>query len=107
MVVRQIAGVLARRIVCRVRPGDKIASGEVQQQFEFAVDQLDPSIGFDQGRPVRKRLEEGPELRVVDESRAQAAVRKTGDVVGIEFHHTASSARRRARRRVLRRAVST
>lgn len=26
--VRQIAGVLARRIVCRVRPGDKLAAGE-------------------------------------------------------------------------------
>ena len=28
VVVRQIAGVLARRIVCRVLPGDKLASGE-------------------------------------------------------------------------------
>jgi phosphatidylserine decarboxylase len=28
VVVRQIAGVLARRIVCRVRPGDKLALGE-------------------------------------------------------------------------------
>jgi phosphatidylserine decarboxylase len=28
VVVRQIAGVLARRIVCRVRPGDKLGSGE-------------------------------------------------------------------------------
>jgi phosphatidylserine decarboxylase len=28
VVVRQIAGVLARRIVCRVQPGDKLASGE-------------------------------------------------------------------------------
>lgn len=28
VVVRQIAGVLARRIVCRVRPGDKVAAGE-------------------------------------------------------------------------------
>jgi phosphatidylserine decarboxylase len=28
VVVRQIAGVLARRVVCRVRPGDKLASGE-------------------------------------------------------------------------------
>jgi len=28
VVVRQIAGVLARRIVCRVRPGDKLAAGE-------------------------------------------------------------------------------
>lgn len=28
IVVRQIAGVLARRIVCRVRPGDKLALGE-------------------------------------------------------------------------------
>ena len=26
--VRQIAGVLARRIVCRVRPGDKLQAGE-------------------------------------------------------------------------------
>ncbi|MBI2461323.1 MAG: phosphatidylserine decarboxylase [Candidatus Rokubacteria bacterium] len=28
VVVRQIAGVLARRIVCRLRPGDKVAAGE-------------------------------------------------------------------------------
>ena len=28
MSVRQIAGVLARRIVCRVRPGDKLQAGE-------------------------------------------------------------------------------
>jgi phosphatidylserine decarboxylase len=28
VVVRQIAGVLARRIVCRVRPGDRLALGE-------------------------------------------------------------------------------
>ena len=28
VVVRQIAGVLARRIVCRVQPGDRLASGE-------------------------------------------------------------------------------
>ena len=28
MAVRQIAGVLARRIVCRVRPGDKLQAGE-------------------------------------------------------------------------------
>jgi phosphatidylserine decarboxylase len=28
VVVRQIAGVLARRIVCRVRPGDKLATAE-------------------------------------------------------------------------------
>jgi phosphatidylserine decarboxylase len=28
VVVRQIAGVLARRIVCRLRPGDKLAAGE-------------------------------------------------------------------------------
>jgi phosphatidylserine decarboxylase len=26
--VRQVAGVVARRIVCRVRPGDKLAAGE-------------------------------------------------------------------------------
>jgi phosphatidylserine decarboxylase len=28
IVVSQIAGVLARRIVCRVRPGDKLGAGE-------------------------------------------------------------------------------
>ncbi|HZS31873.1 MAG TPA: phosphatidylserine decarboxylase family protein [Methylomirabilota bacterium] len=28
VVVRQIAGVLARRIVCRVRPGDKLVAGQ-------------------------------------------------------------------------------
>ena len=35
VVVRQIAGVLARRIVCRVRPGDKLASGERFGMIKF------------------------------------------------------------------------
>jgi phosphatidylserine decarboxylase len=28
VVVRQIAGTLARRVVCRLRPGDRVAAGE-------------------------------------------------------------------------------
>jgi phosphatidylserine decarboxylase len=35
VIVRQIAGVLARRIVCRVRPGDKLASGERFGMIKF------------------------------------------------------------------------
>ena len=33
--VRQIAGVLARRIVCRVRPGDKLEAGERYGMIRF------------------------------------------------------------------------
>jgi len=35
VVVRQIAGVLARRIVCRVRPGDKLERGERFGMIKF------------------------------------------------------------------------
>lgn len=35
VVVRQIAGVLARRIVCRVRAGDKLAAGERFGMIKF------------------------------------------------------------------------
>ena len=35
VVVRQIAGVLARRIVCRVQPGDKLAAGERFGMIKF------------------------------------------------------------------------
>lgn len=35
VVVRQIAGVLARRIVCRVRPGDKLMRGERFGMIKF------------------------------------------------------------------------
>ncbi len=35
VVVRQIAGVLARRIVCRVRPGDKLSTGERFGMIKF------------------------------------------------------------------------
>jgi len=35
VVVRQIAGVLARRIVCRVRPGDKLGAGERFGMIKF------------------------------------------------------------------------
>ena len=35
VVMRQIAGVLARRIVCRVRPGDKLVAGERFGMIKF------------------------------------------------------------------------
>ena len=35
VLVRQIAGVLARRIVCRVRPGEKLALGERFGMIKF------------------------------------------------------------------------
>jgi phosphatidylserine decarboxylase len=35
VVVRQIAGILARRIVCRVRPGDKLTRGERFGMIKF------------------------------------------------------------------------
>jgi phosphatidylserine decarboxylase len=35
VVVRQVAGVLARRIVCRVRPGDELAAGERFGMIKF------------------------------------------------------------------------
>ncbi len=35
VVVRQIAGVLARRIVCRARPGDKLGAGERFGMIKF------------------------------------------------------------------------
>jgi phosphatidylserine decarboxylase len=35
VVMRQIAGVLARRIVCRVRPGDRLAAGERFGMIKF------------------------------------------------------------------------
>jgi phosphatidylserine decarboxylase len=35
VVMRQIAGVLARRVVCRVRPGDKLTAGERFGMIKF------------------------------------------------------------------------
>ena len=58
VVVRQIAGVLARRIVCRVRPGDKLASGERFGLIKFGsrTDLIVPAS-------VRLRVKPGDRVR--------------------------------------------
>jgi phosphatidylserine decarboxylase len=58
VVVRQIAGVLARRIVCRVRPGDKLAPGERFGLIKFGsrTDLIVPAS-------VRLRVKAGDRVR--------------------------------------------
>lgn len=58
VVVRQIAGVLARRIVCRVRPGDKLALGERFGLIKFGsrTDLIVPAS-------VRLRVKAGDRVR--------------------------------------------
>ena len=58
VVVRQIAGVLARRIVCRVRPGDKLAQGERFGMIKFGsrTDLVMPAT-------VRLRVKTGDRVR--------------------------------------------
>lgn len=58
VVVRQIAGVLARRIVCRVRPGDKLAAGERFGLIKFGsrTDLIVPAA-------VRLRVRQGDRVR--------------------------------------------
>jgi phosphatidylserine decarboxylase len=58
VVVRQIAGVLARRIVCRVRPGDKLALGERFGMIKFGsrTDLILPAS-------VRLRVKAGDRVR--------------------------------------------
>lgn len=58
VVVRQIAGVLARRIVCRVRPGAKLALGERFGLIKFGsrTDLVVPAA-------VRLRVEAGQHVR--------------------------------------------
>jgi phosphatidylserine decarboxylase len=58
VVVRQIAGVLARRIVCRVRPGDKLAAGERFGLIKFGsrTDLIVPAS-------VRLRVKAGDRVR--------------------------------------------
>jgi phosphatidylserine decarboxylase len=58
VVVRQIAGVLARRIVCRVRPGDKLATGERFGLIKFGsrTDLIVPAS-------VRLRVKPGDRVR--------------------------------------------
>jgi len=58
VVVRQIAGVLARRIVCRVRPGDKLAQGERFGMIKFGsrTDLVMPAT-------VRLRVKRGDRVR--------------------------------------------
>jgi phosphatidylserine decarboxylase len=58
VVVRQIAGVLARRIVCRVRPGDKLGAGERFGLIKFGsrTDLVVPAA-------VRLRVRKGDRVR--------------------------------------------
>jgi phosphatidylserine decarboxylase len=58
VVVRQIAGVLARRIVCRIRTGDKLASGERFGLIKFGsrTDLIVPTS-------VRLRVKPGDRVR--------------------------------------------
>ena len=58
VVVRQIAGVLARRIVCRVKPGDKLAAGERFGLIKFGsrTDLVVPAA-------VRLRVQKGDRVR--------------------------------------------
>jgi phosphatidylserine decarboxylase len=58
VVVRQIAGALARRIVCRVKPGDKLASGERFGLIKFGsrTDLIVPAA-------VRLRVKPGDRVR--------------------------------------------
>ncbi len=90
VVVRQIAGVLARRIVCRVRPGDKLASGRALRpdQVRVAHGPDRPGVGAasgeggrsrpggrdrDGGAPVRRRPSAAPAAALVGAARAAAA----------------------------------
>jgi phosphatidylserine decarboxylase len=58
IVVSQIAGVLARRIVCRVRPGDKLSAGERFGLIKFGsrTDLVMPAA-------VRLRVRKGDRVR--------------------------------------------
>jgi phosphatidylserine decarboxylase len=58
VVVRQIAGVLARRIVCRVRPGEKLERGERFGLIKFGsrTDLIVPAS-------VRLRVKPGDRVR--------------------------------------------
>jgi phosphatidylserine decarboxylase len=58
VVVRQIAGVLARRIVCWIRPGDKLAAGERFGLIKFGsrTDLIVPAS-------VRLRVKTGDQVR--------------------------------------------
>jgi phosphatidylserine decarboxylase len=58
IVVSQIAGVLARRIVCRVRPGDKLSAGERFGLIKFGsrTDLVVPAA-------VRLRVQKGDRVR--------------------------------------------
>jgi phosphatidylserine decarboxylase len=56
--VRQIAGVLARRIVCRARPGDKLAAGE-----RFGMIRFGSRTELVIPRGTRLRVREGDRVR--------------------------------------------
>lgn len=58
VVVRQIAGVLARRIVCRVRPGDKLAAGE-----RFGLIKFGSRTDLVMPASVRLRVRKGDRVR--------------------------------------------
>jgi phosphatidylserine decarboxylase len=56
--VRQIAGVLARRIVCRVRPGDKLQAGE-----RFGLIRFGSRTDLLVARGTELRVKEGDRVR--------------------------------------------
>lgn len=56
--VRQVAGVVARRIVCRVRPGDKLAAGERYGLIRFGS-RTDLTVA----RGTQIRVKEGDRVR--------------------------------------------
>jgi phosphatidylserine decarboxylase len=58
VIVRQIAGVLARRIVCRARPGDKLAAGE-----RFGLIKFGSRTDLVMPASVRLRVKAGDRVR--------------------------------------------
>jgi phosphatidylserine decarboxylase len=58
VVVRQIAGVLARRIVCRVKPGDKLGAGE-----RFGLIKFGSRTDLVVSAAVRLRVQKGDRVR--------------------------------------------
>jgi phosphatidylserine decarboxylase len=58
VVVRQIAGVLARRIVCRVRPGDKLGAGE-----RFGLNKFGSRTDLVMPASVRLRVAKGDRVK--------------------------------------------
>ena len=58
LVVRQVAGVLARRVVCRVRPGDRLRSGQ-----RFGIIRFGSRLDVIVPAAVRLRVRSGDRVR--------------------------------------------